>query len=251
MILEIKNVHKSFGGEAVLRGLDLEIHDGDVSVIIGPSGSGKTTLLRCVSFLERADNGEIRFDDVCTPFHSASKKMVKQIRMKMGFVFQNYNLFVNRTALGNVTEGLIIGRKLPRDYAIEIGKRALDKVGLSNKYNSYPSQLSGGQQQRVGIARAIALDPEVILFDEPTSALDSELIGEVLSVMKTLAREGTTMLVVTHELSFAQDVANKVIFMDKGVIVEQGTPQQIFSKPKEERTQQFLRRILPEFNYSI
>ncbi|MDF2820506.1 MAG: arginine transporter ATP-binding protein, partial [Clostridiales bacterium] len=170
---------------------------------------------------------------------------------KTAFVFQNYNLFHNKTAIQNVTEGLIIGRKIPKDKAIEIAKKSLDKVGLSDKYDSYPSQLSGGQQQRVGIARAIAVSPDVILFDEPTSALDPELIGEVLEVMKLLAEEGTTMIIVTHEMSFAEDVATKVIFMDEGVIVEQGTPKEIYMNPKEKRTQQFLRRIIKNYDYSI
>lgn len=164
----------------------------------------------------------------------------------MAFVFQNYNLFTNKTALENVTEGLIIGRKVPKTEAVEIGKRALDKVGLSEKYDAYPSQLSGGQQQRVGIARAVALNPDIILFDEPTSALDPELVGEVLQVMKNIAAEGTTMLVVTHEMGFAKDVANRVIFMDGGVVVEEGSPHDIFVSPKEERTKKFLKRVIPE-----
>jgi L-cystine transport system ATP-binding protein len=166
-------------------------------------------------------------------------------------VFQSYNLFSNKTALENVMEGLIIARKIPKNEAEEISKRTLDKVGLNDKYNFYPSQLSGGQQQRVGIARAVALNPEVILFDEPTSALDPELVGEVLSVIKAVAKEGITMIVVTHEMSFASDIASRVIFMDRGVVVEEGSPKDIFSGPKEERTKQFLKRILPEWSYTI
>jgi len=171
---------------------------------------------------------------------------VHAIRQRVAFVFQNYNLFTNKTALENVTEGLIIGRKIPKAQAVEIGKKALDKVGLSDKYDAYPSQLSGGQQQRVGIARAVALNPDIILFDEPTSALDPELVGEVLQVMKNIAAEGTTMLVVTHEMGFAKDVANRVIFMDGGVVVEEGSPHDIFVSPKEERTKKFLKRVIPE-----
>ena len=245
-MLEITNIHKSFGNNEVLKGVDLHIEKGDVVVVLGPSGSGKTTLLRCINFLEKADGGHASIGDIKVSLNSASKKQIHKIRQKIAFVFQNYNLFNNKTALENVTEGLIIGRKIPKKDAIEIGQKALEKVGLSEKLHSYPSELSGGQQQRVGIARAIALNPDIILFDEPTSALDPELVGEVLTVMKNIANEGTTMLVVTHEMSFAKEVANKVIFMDKGVIVEQGIPAEIFTRPKEERTQQFLKRVLPE-----
>ena len=250
-MLEIKNVHKSFQKHEVLKGVSIKVNKGDVVVILGPSGSGKTTLLRCINFLEKADKGEVIFDNHTTSFTRASKKEIYQIRKKTAFVFQNYNLFHNKTALQNVTEGLIIARKIPKDKALEIAKKALDKVGLSDKYDYYPAKLSGGQQQRVGIARAIAVNPEVILFDEPTSALDPELIGEILSVMKTLAKEGTTMVVVTHEMSFAQDVANHIVFMDGGVIVEEGTPEQIFRQPKEDRTKQFLRRITNDYEYVI
>ena len=250
-MLEIKNIYKAFGNNEVLKGVSLKVEKGDVVVILGPSGSGKTTLLRSIDFLEKADAGEIIFDDIHAEFARISKKTISQIRKKTAFVFQNYNLFHNKTALQNVTEGLIIARKLPKEKAIEIGKRALDKVGLSERYDYSPSQLSGGQQQRVGIARAIAVNPDIILFDEPTSALDPELIGEVLGVMKELAKEGTTMIVVTHEMHFAQDVANRVVFMDGGMVVEEGTPDEMFSRPKEERTRQFLRRILPDFDYVI
>lgn len=249
-MLEIKNIHKSFGKNEILKGVDLKIDKGDVVVILGPSGSGKTTLLRCVNFLERADKGTASFGDINVDLKEASKKDVLAIRKKTAFVFQNYNLFNNKTALENVAEGLIIGRKVPKQEAYDISKKALDKVGLSEKYDFYPSQLSGGQQQRVGIARAVALNPDIILFDEPTSALDPELVGEVLQVMKDIAKEGTTMLVVTHEMGFAKDVANKVIFMDGGVIVEEGTPHDIFDAPKEERTRKFLRRVLPD-NYEF
>jgi len=250
-MLEIKNLQKKFQNLEVLKGVDLTVKKGDVVVILGPSGSGKTTLLRCINFLEKADLGEMNFDDVTINFTKTSTKDISKIRKKTAFVFQNYNLFNNKTVLENVTEGLIIARKVPKEQAIEIAKKALNKVGLSDKYDSYPSKLSGGQQQRVGIARAIAVNPDVILFDEPTSALDPELIGEVLAVMKQLAKEGTTMVVVTHEMSFAQDVANHIIFMDGGVVVEEGLPKEIFSQPKQERTKQFLRRIIKDYDYTI
>ncbi|MDM5332314.1 amino acid ABC transporter ATP-binding protein [Ureibacillus composti] len=251
-MLEITNVHKSFGKNEILKGVDLTIEKGDVVVILGPSGSGKTTLLRCINFLERADQGTANFGDLKVDLKGASKKEVLDVRKKTAFVFQNYNLFNNKTALENVAEGLIIGRKMPKEEAYKISREALDKVGLSDKYDFYPVQLSGGQQQRVGIARAVALNPDIILFDEPTSALDPELVGEVLETMKEIAREGTTMLVVTHEMGFAKDVAKRVIFMDGGVVVEEGTPHEIFVTPKEERTKQFLRRVLPgQYDYEI
>ena len=251
-VLEITDVHKSFAGVEILQGVDISIEKGDVVVILGPSGSGKTTLLRCINFLEKADQGYVMLDGNRVNMNSASKKEIYMIRQKIAFVFQNYNLFTNKTALENVTEGLVIGRKFSKAQADDIGKKALEKVGLVDKFHSYPAELSGGQQQRVGIARAVALSPDIILFDEPTSALDPELVGEVLTVMKNIAQEGTTMLVVTHEMTFAKEVANHVIFMDQGVIIEQGSPKEIFVTPKEQRTQQFLRRVLPEdFTYHI
>jgi L-cystine transport system ATP-binding protein len=250
-LLEIKDIHKSFGNNEVLKGVDLQIDQGDVVVILGPSGSGKTTLLRCINFLEKADQGKARFGDLHLDLHAVSKKDINTIRQKTAFVFQNYNLFHHKTALENVTEGLIIGRKVPKNEAIRIAKQALDKVGLAGKYDAYPSALSGGQQQRVGIARAVALSPDIILFDEPTSALDPELIDEVLTVMKNIAQEGITMLVVTHEMAFAKEVANRVIFMDGGVVVEEGTAHDIFVQPKEERTIKFLKRVLPDYTFYI
>lgn len=251
-MLEIKNVHKAFGGNEILKGVNLTIDKGDVVVILGPSGSGKTTLLRCINFLERADEGDASFDTIQVNLHNASKKDILAIRQKAAFVFQNYNLFNNKTALENVAEGLIIGRGMRKYEALAISREALNLVGLAEKYDAYPSQLSGGQQQRVGIARAVALKPDIILFDEPTSALDPELVGEVLSVMKEIAKKGTTMLVVTHEMSFARDVANRVIFMDGGHIIEEGTPHEIFVQPKEERTKRFLQRVLPDdYTYYI
>lgn len=239
-MLEIKQIKKSFEGQEILKGVDLKVEKGDVVTILGPSGSGKTTLLRCINFLERADEGAMIFGRERLDLSSVQKRDMARIRRKTAFVFQNYNLFRNKTALQNVTEGLIVARRLPKDEAVGIGKRALDKVGLSDRYDYYPDQLSGGQQQRVGIARAIATDPEVILFDEPTSALDPELIGEVLEVMKQLAAEGMTMLVVTHEMKFARNVGTKVVFIDKGVVVEESAPREFFEAPRNERTRQFL-----------
>ncbi len=243
-MIEVKNIKKSFGSNRVLKGIDITLNKGDVVVILGPSGSGKTTILRCINFLERADEGELTIGDMHVDLRHATSKEIHRIRKRTGFVFQNYALFNNKTALQNVMLGLTVARKIPKADAERIAKAALDKVGLADRYDYYPSQLSGGQQQRVGIARAVSLNPDVILFDEPTSALDPELIGEVLNAMKQLAREGVTMIVVTHEMSFARDVASNVIFMDDGSIVEQGLPQDIFDNPKEERTRQFLRRIL-------
>jgi len=244
-MLELIDIHKSFGSNKVLKGVNIRVKKGDVIVILGPSGSGKTTLLRCINFLERADKGEIIFDDLHVNVKTASAADISKIRKKTAFVFQSFNLFNNKTALENVTEGLIVARKVPKAEAIEIARKALSKVGLSDRENYYPSKLSGGQQQRVAIARAIAVNPDVILFDEPTSALDPELTGEVLAVMKQLAREGITMVVVTHEMSFARDVANHIVFMADGVVVEEGPPEEIFTNPREERTKQFLSRILP------
>ena len=242
-MLEIQNIKKSFGPLEVLRGVDLKVEQGDVVAILGPSGSGKTTLLRCINFLETADDGTMIFDNEEFHFGKVPKKDIARLRKKTAFVFQNYNLFLNKTALQNVTEGLIIARKMPKQQALEIGRRSLDKVGLSDRYDYYPSQLSGGQQQRVAIARALAADPEIIFFDEPTSALDPELTGEVLSVMRQLAEEGMTMLVVTHEMGFARTVSSQVIFMEDGVVVEAGPSKQMFEAPREERTRAFLQIV--------
>jgi L-cystine transport system ATP-binding protein len=242
-MLHVVNLHKFFGEHEVLKGVSIRVEKGDVMVICGPSGSGKTTLLRCLNFLERPDGGEIMFDDMRVDVTAASRKDISVIRKRTAFVFQNYNLFNNKTALQNVTEGLVTGRGMPKKEAREIAVAALNKVGLSDRMDYYPARLSGGQQQRVGIARALAVNPDVIFFDEPTSALDPELIGEVLGVMKRLAREGTTMMVVTHEMSFAREVANHVVFLDGGLVVEEGTPEDIFLRPREERTRAFLKRI--------
>ena len=239
-MLKLTNVHKSFDKLEVLKGISLNVEKGSVTAIIGPSGAGKTTLLRCINFLEKADSGTLDFDDTHVDLKKVSKKTMLELRRKTAFVFQNYNLFANMTALENVMEGLVTARKVPKAEAKDRAMRALEKVGLKDRADFYPSSLSGGQQQRVGIARAIAVEPEVILFDEPTSALDPELTGEVLNVIKKLASEGTTMVIVTHEMSFARDTANHVLFMDKGVIVEEGSPSEIFSSPKEPRTRQFI-----------
>lgn len=251
MMLKVSNIRKTFNSNEVLKGVDIEVNKGDVVTILGPSGSGKTTLLRCINFLEKADAGQLDFDDQHIDYANVTGKQIKAIRHKTAFVFQNYNLFNNKNALENVTEGLIYGRGVEKGRAVAIAKKALDKVGLSHRYDYYPSQLSGGQQQRVGIARAIAVEPEIILMDEPTSALDPELIGEVLEVIKALAEEGKTMVIVTHEMQFAKEIATQVIFMDGGKIVEQGAASKIFTNPDEERTRKFLRRILPEAEYII
>lgn len=242
-MFEVKNLHKSFGANEVLKGIDFRIDKGEVVAIIGPSGSGKTTLLRCMSFLEKVDQGEITFGDIHCDMAHIQKREIRRLRFDMGFVFQSFNLFRNMTALGNVMEGLVTARKAHRAEAEKIAWEMLRKVGMENRARYYPDELSGGQQQRVAIARAIALNPQVIFFDEPTSALDPELTGEVLEVMKKLAAEGTTMVVVTHEIGFAREVASRVIFMEGGNIVEEGTSAELFSNPREERTRQFLRRL--------
>lgn len=240
-VLEIKDIHKSFGSLNVLDGVNLSVHKGDVIAILGPSGSGKTTLLRCINFLETADQGTMVFDEKEYDLASMRKNDIRDIRKKTGFVFQNYNLFANKTALQNVMLGLTSARKMDKKQAEKIGLEMLRKVGMEDRASHYPSQLSGGQQQRVAIARALATNPEIIYFDEPTSALDPELIGEVLNVMRELANEGMTMIVVTHEMSFAKEVSNHVIFMEGGKIIEQGTSKEFFENPKQERTREFLR----------
>ena len=239
-MLEIRNLRKAFGPLQVLKGIDLDVNKGDVVAILGSSGSGKTTMLRCLNFLERADAGTMDFDGRRIELHRATHAEINALRRRTGFVFQNYNLFANKTALQNVTEGLIIARKMPRRTAEELAHAQLVKVGMEDRADYYPSQLSGGQQQRVAIARAMAADPEILYLDEPTSALDPELTGEVLAVMRQLAREGRTMLVVTHEMDFARHVANRVVFMEQGVIVEQNTAEAFFNDPQQPRTQEFL-----------
>ena len=242
-MLEVKNIRKRFGEIEVLRGVSISVNKGDVVAILGPSGSGKTTLLRCINFLETADGGELALDGETFVPGKAGRKEIGRYRRKTAFVFQNYNLYRNKTALQNVTEGLITARRMPKAEADAIGRRMLEKVGLSDRADHYPSQLSGGQQQRVAIARALATDPEIIFFDEPTSALDPELIGEVLAVMRQLAEEGMTMLIVTHEIGFARSVSDQVVFMEDGLVVESGEAKAFFENPKEERTRSFLRTI--------
>lgn len=250
-MIKLTQIRKSFGRNEVLKGIDLTVEKGEVVAILGPSGSGKTTLLRCINYLEKPNDGQISIDDFNVNCRRPDKKDIHTLRGKTAMVFQQYNLFRHKTALENVMEGLIVVKKLPKDDARQKSVELLEKVGLGSKLDAYPSELSGGQQQRVGIARALALNPEVILFDEPTSALDPELVGEVLGVIRKIAKEGITMIIVTHEMSFAQDVASHVVFMDGGVIVEEGKPSEIFNDPKEERTKQFLKRITPEGVYSI
>ena len=245
-MLDVRDLKKDFGALPVLRGVSLHVNRGDVTAVIGPSGGGKTTLLRCINFLEKADSGTLTFGGDSYDLSRMAKRDIAAIRMRTGFVFQSFNLFSNKTALQNVTEGLIVARRMPREQAQEIAMQALDRVGLRERAGHYPSQLSGGQQQRVAIARALATDPEIIYFDEPTSALDPELIGEVLAVMRDLASSGMTMLVVTHEMRFARDVSNHVIFMEDGRIVEQGPSKAVFAAPKEARTRDFLRTISAE-----
>lgn len=250
-MIKLSGIRKSFGRNEVLQGIDLTVNKGEVVAILGPSGSGKTTLLRCINYLEKPSDGEIQIGDFSLDFKQAGKKDIYALRQHSAMVFQQYNLFSHKTALENVIEGLIVVKKIGKEEARKRGIELLEKVGLGAKLDAYPSQLSGGQQQRVGIARALALEPEVLLFDEPTSALDPELVGEVLAVIRRIAKEGITMIIVTHEMSFAQDVANHVVFMDGGVIVEEGNPAELFGNPKEERTKQFLKRFTSEYSYSI
>ena len=250
-MIELVGVKKSFGKQEVLKDVSVKVDNGEVFVILGPSGSGKTTFLRCINFLERADSGILKFDGKEIDLKRARKREILDVRRHTAFVFQNYGLFAHKTALQNVMEGLTQVQKKSKAEATKIAEDALKWVGLIDKKDFYPSQLSGGQQQRVGIARAVALKPEFILFDEPTSALDPELVGETLEVIKNVAKMGITMIVVTHEMSFAEDVADRVIFMDGGVVVEEGKPDEIFYKPKEERTRQFLSRIIPQDSYVI
>ena len=243
MMLEVRNVKKAFDTHTVLDGIDLNVNKGDVTAILGPSGSGKTTFLRCLNFLERADSGSLVFDGESFDLHAARKAEVARVRKKTAFVFQNYNLFLNKTALQNVTLGLTSGAGMKKDEARERAVKALEKVGMADRQGHYPSQLSGGQQQRVAIARALAMQPEIIYFDEPTSALDPELIGEVLAVMRQLAEEGMTMLVVTHEMDFARNVSSQVLFMEGGKVIESGPSKEFFANPKEERSREFIRAI--------
>lgn len=245
-MIEVENLHKKFGELEVLKGINLSINKGQTTVVIGPSGSGKTTLLRCLNLLEQPDQGAVKIGDKQVSFHPGKKLKSNEItglRKQTGMVFQGYHLFPHMTALENIMEGLVIVQKQPKSEAREHALALLDKVGLKARANNYPNQLSGGQQQRVGIARALAMDPAVMLFDEPTSALDPELVGEVLKVMKDLSQEGMTMVVVSHEMGFAREVSDQVIFMDDGQIIEKGTPEQVFAESTNPRTQQFLNKI--------
>ena len=245
--IEIKKLVKKFHGVTVLHGIDLEVKPGEVVAIIGPSGSGKTTLLRSINLLEEPESGTIQVGDIVIDASrplAKQKEKIRELRQQVGFVFQNFNLFPHRTVLENIIEGPVIVKGEPKEQAITLARELLVKVGLSGKETSYPRRLSGGQQQRVAIARALAMRPEVILFDEPTSALDPELVGEVLSTIRQLAEEKRTMVIVTHEMSFARDVADRAIFMDQGKIVEQGPAKELFANPQQPRTRQFLDKFL-------
>ncbi|AUX93854.1 L-cystine ABC transporter ATP-binding protein TcyN [Mixta gaviniae] len=247
--IEVKKLVKQFNGQTVLHGIDLEVASGEVVAIIGPSGSGKTTLLRSINLLEEPDSGTIKVGgieiDAAQPI-GKQKERVRQLRQQVGFVFQSFNLFPHRSVLENIIEGPVIVKGEPKAEAVARARALLEKVGLHGKEESYPRRLSGGQQQRVAIARALAMRPEVILFDEPTSALDPELVGEVLNTIRSLAEEKRTMVIVTHEMSFARDVADRAIFMDQGRIVEQGPAKALFANPQQARTRQFLEKFLSQ-----
>ncbi len=240
-MIRVKDLHKSFNGREVLKGIDEEIEEGEVVVVIGPSGSGKSTFLRCINLLEKPNSGEIWIDDEQI---NAPKVNVNQIRQKMGMVFQHFNLFPHLTVKKNITLAPVKLKKMTPEEADKKAMELLKIVGLEDKADSYPKQLSGGQQQRIAIARSLAMEPEIMLFDEPTSALDPEMVGEVLEVMKRLAKSGMTMIVVTHEMGFAREVGSRILFMDEGVILEQGTPESIFDNPQNERTRSFLSKVL-------
>jgi ABC-type polar amino acid transport system ATPase subunit len=243
VIIQASKLNKYFGDKHVLKDIDFEVHRREVVALIGPSGSGKSTLIRCLNGLEKATSGEVYIHgEKLNPYLSV--KQLSPIRRELGMVFQNFNLFPHMTVLQNVIEAPLLVRKMPKDQAVDLGEKMLEKVGLSEKRDVYPSRLSGGQKQRVAIARALAMQPRALLFDEPTSALDPELVGEVLKVMKDLAYEGSTMVVVTHEMQFARDVSDRVVFMSDGTIVEQGDPEELFKAPKNKRTQLFLERVL-------
>ncbi|MFD3658066.1 amino acid ABC transporter ATP-binding protein [Streptomyces sp. NPDC058620] len=250
-MVEVRSVHKSFGGTDVLRGIDLSVRTGEVTVVLGPSGSGKSTLLRTINHLEKVDRGWISVDGTLIGYrrdgdklHELPEREVLRQRTRIGFVFQNFNLFPHLTVLENIIEAPVAALRRPRKEAVAAAKELLARVGLADRAEAYPTQLSGGQQQRVAIARALAVEPKLLLFDEPTSALDPELVGEVLDVIRDLARGGTTMIVVTHEIGFAREVADTVVFMDEGRIVEQGAPADVLDRPVQERTRAFLSKVL-------
>jgi len=255
-MISVLGVHKSFGSNEVLRGISLEVAAGEVVVVLGPSGSGKSTLLRTINHLEKVDRGFITIDGDLVGYRHSGRKLyelkereILKQRSHIGFVFQNFNLFPHLTALENVAEAPVVAQGRSKEEARRRGLELLDRVGLKDRAGAYPRQLSGGQQQRVAIARALALNPKILLFDEPTSALDPELVNEVLDVIRELAKSGTTLIIVTHEMGFARDVAETVVFMDEGQIVEQGSPEQIFTNPQEPRTRSFLSKVLePAFN---
>ena len=240
-MIKVKNLHKKFGDLMVLDGIDEHIEQGEVVVVIGPSGSGKSTFLRCLNLLETATDGEIYVDDVQI---NAPKVNVNEVRQKMGMVFQQFNLFPHLTIMDNITLAPVLLKKMTKEEAVKKGQELLERVNLAEKADVYPAQLSGGQKQRVAIARALAMNPEIMLFDEPTSALDPEMVGEVLDVMKDLARSGMTMVIVTHEMGFAREVATRVLFIDQGLVMESGTPEEVFNNPKNERTKLFLSKVL-------
>lgn len=246
-MIEVKDLHKSFDDNEVLKGINFKINDGDVIAILGSSGGGKTTILRCINFLAKADKGTLVFDGKEYDLANMKKSDIAALRMKTGFVFQNYNLFLNKTALENVMEGLVTVRKMDKKIAREIAVDALNKVGMGDKLDYYPISLSGGQQQRVSIARALAYKPEVIYFDEPTSSLDPELTNEVLGVMKDLAREKVTMVVVTHEMAFARNVSNRIIFLDKGEVICDSDTDSFFNNQKNERIKRFINNVEGDF----
>ncbi|MCY8464141.1 amino acid ABC transporter ATP-binding protein [Bacillus atrophaeus] len=242
-MIQVKNIRKAFKDLVVLDGIDLEVKRGEVVAIIGPSGSGKSTLLRCLNLLERPDQGLVEIGEAKLNAEKYTRKEAHQLRQQTAMVFQNYNLFKNKTALQNITEALIVSQKKSREEANRIGMDILKQVGLEHKANSYPITMSGGQQQRIGIARALAVNPHAILLDEPTSALDPELVAGVLQVIQSIAEKQTTMIIVTHEMAFAREVADKVIFMADGHIIEQGTPEELFDHPKSERTKKFIKQV--------
>lgn len=250
-MIEIKNLNKYFKKNHVLKDINLLVSKGETVALIGPSGSGKSTLLRCINLLETPTNGEIYIDDIVVNAQKITKDCIHQVHQNTGMVFQNYNLFANKTALENVAEALIVVKKIPKKEALEQSFKLLDKVGLADRKDHYPTGLSGGQQQRVAIARALAINPKVILFDEPTSALDPELVEEVLQVIKNVAKEKVTTIIVTHELEFARDVADRIIFLADGVIVEENSSKEFFRNPKMDRTKQFLEKFRKEPIYYI
>lgn len=250
-MIEIKGITKKYHKHVVLDEIDLTVHDGEVVAIIGPSGAGKSTLLRCLNLLEKPDSGVIKLDDIVVDTTAIKKKDVLELRKNTAMVFQSFNLFKQKTALENVMEGLTIVKKMEKEEAKKLASLNLDKVGLADRADYFPKELSGGQQQRVAIARALSMNPKILLLDEPTSALDPELVGEVLSVIKAAAKAGNTMILVSHELSFVRDVASRVLFLEGGKIIEDGTPSEVFNYPKNERTKQFLSRFYNTVEYNI